>query len=182
MQCEIIAIGTELLLGQIQDTNSAWLGENLALIGIDNYYQTKIGDNEDRIVTAIRLALSRSDAIVCCGGLGPTQDDITRESIAKATNTELYLDEKVAEKIEHMFLSRGRHMTPNNLKQAMSYINTDTKDGKEFMKLMKQKSYTKQQGIRAMTLAMRGSAIHGAGPGGVSQFTMHIAKNVKGLK
>ena len=70
----------------------------------------------------------------------------------------------------------------NNLKQAMSYINTDTKDGKEFMKLMKQKSYTKQQGIRAMTLAMRGSAIHGAGPGGVSQFTMHIAKNVKGLK
>ena len=70
----------------------------------------------------------------------------------------------------------------NNLKQAMSYINTDTKDGKEFMKLMKQKSYTKQQGIRAMTLAMRGSAIHCAGPGGVSQFTMHIAKNVKGLK
>ena len=84
------------------------------------------------------------------------------------------LGNKVKESVNEAFV--------NNLKQAMSYINTDTKDGKEFMKLMKQKSYTKQQGIRAMTLAMRGSAIHGAGPGGVSQFTMHIAKNVKGLK
>ena len=119
MQCEIIAIGTELLLGQIQDTNSSWLGENLALVGIDNYYQTKIGDNEQRIIEAIRLALTRSDAIICCGGLGPTQDDITRESIAKATKTKLCLDEEVAKKIELMFSSRGRHMTPNNLKQAM---------------------------------------------------------------
>ena len=119
MQCEIIAIGTELLLGQIQDTNSSWLGENLALIGIDNFYQSKIGDNEERIVAAIKLALSRSDAIICCGGLGPTQDDITREAIARATDTELCLDEKVAKKIENMFSSRGRHMTSNNLKQAM---------------------------------------------------------------
>ena len=119
MQCEIIAIGTELLLGQIQDTNSSWLGENLALIGVDNFYQSKIGDNEERIVAAIKLALSRSDAIICCGGLGPTQDDITREAIARATETELCLDEKVAKKIEIMFSSRGRHMTSNNLKQAM---------------------------------------------------------------
>jgi len=119
VQCEIIAIGTELLLGQIQDTNSSWLGENLALIGVDNYYQSKIGDNEERIVDALKLALSRSDAIICCGGLGPTQDDITREAIAKATDSQLFLDEIVADKIKHMFSSRGRHMTPNNLKQAM---------------------------------------------------------------
>ena len=119
MQCEIIAIGTELLLGQIQDTNSSWLGENLALIGVDNYYQSKIGDNEERIVGALKLALSRSDAIICCGGLGPTQDDITREAIAKATDSKLILNEKVAKKIEYMFSSRGRHMTENNLKQAM---------------------------------------------------------------
>ena len=103
MQCEIIAIGTELLLGQIQDTNSSWLGENLALIGVDNYYQSKIGDNEERIVDALKLALSRSDAIICCGGLGPTQDDITREAIAKATDSQLFLDEIVADKIKHMF-------------------------------------------------------------------------------
>ena len=78
MRTEIVAIGTELLLGQITDTNSSWMGEQLALSGIDSFFQTKVGDNLDRIVDVIELALSRSDAVICCGGLGPTQDDLTR--------------------------------------------------------------------------------------------------------
>ena len=77
MRCEVIAVGTELLLGQIVDTNSAWMGEQLALAGIDSHFQTKVGDNHERMVGAIRLALGRADAVILCGGLGPTQDDIT---------------------------------------------------------------------------------------------------------
>lgn len=83
MRCEVIAVGTELLLGQIVDTNSAWIGEQLALAGIDSNFQTKVGDNLGRMVAAIRLALERADAVILCGGLGPTQDDITREAIAE---------------------------------------------------------------------------------------------------
>ena len=82
MQCEVVAVGTELLLGQIVDTNSSWLGEHLAMAGIDSYFQTKVGDNHARIVSVLRQALGRSDAVIVCGGLGPTQDDITREAIA----------------------------------------------------------------------------------------------------
>ena len=73
MRCEVIAVGTELLLGQIVDTNSSWMGEHLALAGIDSHFQTKVGDNLERIVSSIRLGLTRSDAIILCGGLGPTQ-------------------------------------------------------------------------------------------------------------
>ena len=79
MRCEVLAIGTELLLGQIVDTNSAWIGEQLALTGIDSYEHRVIGDNQGRIVAALRDMLSRADAVVICGGLGPTQDDLTRE-------------------------------------------------------------------------------------------------------
>ena len=82
MRTEVVAIGTELLLGQITDTNSSWIGEQLALSGIDTFFQTKVGDNLDRIVSTLSLALDRSDAVICCGGLGPTQDDLTREAIA----------------------------------------------------------------------------------------------------
>src|SRR6476469_5897701 len=70
MRCEVVAIGTELLLGQIVDTNSAWIGEQLALTGIDSHFQTKVGDNLGRIVSALRIALDRSDAVLVCGGLG----------------------------------------------------------------------------------------------------------------
>ena len=84
MRCEVVAIGTELLLGIIVDGNSAWIGEQLALAGIDSYYQVKVGDNFGRIEACIRQALERSDAVICCGGLGPTQDDITRDVIAQA--------------------------------------------------------------------------------------------------
>ena len=118
MRCEVVAVGTELLLGQIVDTNSAWIGEQLALAGIDSYFQTKVGDNHARIVSALRVALERSDAVIVFGGLGPTQDDITREAIAEVMGVGLELDDDVAARIEAMFASRGRRMAANNLRQA----------------------------------------------------------------
>ena len=118
MRCEIIAIGTELLLGQIVDTNSSWLGQELALAGIDSVHQSKVGDNLERIVDSIRQALGRSDAVILCGGLGPTQDDITREAIAEVMGVSLVRDHEIGEKIRELFTSRGREMTQNNLRQA----------------------------------------------------------------
>jgi nicotinamide-nucleotide amidase len=119
MRCEIVAVGTELLLGQIVDTNSAWMGEQLALAGIDCTNGQTVGDNLQRMVDAIGLALSRSDAVVVCGGLGPTQDDITREAIAAVMGVRLVQDDDVADRILEMFASRGRRMPANNLRQAM---------------------------------------------------------------
>jgi nicotinamide-nucleotide amidase len=107
-----------LLLGQVVDTNSAWIGEQLALAGIDSHLQVKVGDNQGRIVTAIRQALARSEAVICCGGLGPTQDDITREAIAEVLAVPLELDDAVAARIEEFFVGRGRGMARNNLRQA----------------------------------------------------------------
>ena len=118
MRCEVIAVGTELLLGQINDTNSTWIGERLALIGIDSHYQTKVGDNLERIVGAIRLALGRSDAVILCGGLGPTQDDITREAIAQVMGVPLLRDAAIVAHITELFRARGRAMPDNNLRQA----------------------------------------------------------------
>ena len=119
MKCEIIAVGTELLLGQIVDTNSSWMGEQLALAGIDSHYQTKVGDNWQRIEESVRLGLERSDAVIMCGGLGPTQDDITRDVIASVTGSELVFDNDIADRIREMFRSRGRDMPDNNLRQAL---------------------------------------------------------------
>ena len=118
MRCEVLAIGTELLLGQIVDTNSAWIGQQLALTGIDSHYQTKVGDNQARMVDALRLALSRSDAVLCCGGLGPTQDDITREAIAEVMGVPLRRHESLVAAIEALFRARGRDMPASNLRQA----------------------------------------------------------------
>ena len=118
MRCEIVAVGTELLLGQIVDTNSSWMGEQLALAGIDSHFQTKVGDNQGRMVSCIRLALERSDAVILCGGLGPTQDDITRESIAQVMGVALERDEAMAQRIRGYFHRRGRHFAENNLRQA----------------------------------------------------------------
>ncbi len=118
MRCEIVAIGTELLLGQIVDTNSSWMGERLAIIGVEHQRQTKVGDNLGRIVDAISEALERADAVVVCGGLGPTQDDITREAIAQVMGVELVRDDAVADVIRELFASRGRTMPDNNLRQA----------------------------------------------------------------
>ena len=118
MRCEVIAIGTELLLGIIVDSNSAWIGEQLALAGIDSYFQVKVGDNFARIEACIRQALERSDAVICCGGLGPTQDDITRDVIARVMGVEMRRDAAIADKIRKIFESRGRVMSANNLRQA----------------------------------------------------------------
>jgi competence/damage-inducible protein CinA-like protein len=118
MRCEVVAIGTELLLGQIVDTNSAWIGAQLAQAGIDSYFQTKVGDNLTRIVGCIRQALERSDAVILCGGLGPTQDDITREAIAEVMGVPLVRSAEMAERIRALFAARGRVMAANNLRQA----------------------------------------------------------------
>ncbi|HSA83166.1 MAG TPA: competence/damage-inducible protein A [Geminicoccaceae bacterium] len=118
MRCEVVAVGTELLLGQIVDSNSAWIGEQLALAGIDSHFQSKVGDNLARIVSCIRLALERSDAAILCGGLGPTQDDITREAIAEVMGVPLIRSPEMAERIRALFASRGRQMAANNLRQA----------------------------------------------------------------
>ncbi|MEZ5230193.1 MAG: competence/damage-inducible protein A [Acidimicrobiales bacterium] len=126
MRVEVVAVGTELLLGQIVDTNSSWIGEQLALVGLNSHYQTKVGDNPARIREVIELALSRSDAVICCGGLGPTQDDLTREVIAELMGVELVRDETIVARITEMFASRGRAMPDNNLRQAMVPVGATT--------------------------------------------------------
>lgn len=118
MICEVVAIGTELLLGPSVDTNSAWIGERLAENGIDSHFHTVVGDNHERMVEALRVALSRSDAVVVTGGLGPTQDDITREAIAEVMGVPLFRDDAVAHRIRLMFEARGRSMAASNLRQA----------------------------------------------------------------
>ncbi|MGE0700648.1 MAG: CinA family nicotinamide mononucleotide deamidase-related protein [Hyphomicrobiaceae bacterium] len=118
MRCEVVAIGTELLLGVIVDSNSSWIGEQLALAGIDSLFQTKVGDNFGRMEMVIRQALERSDAVICCGGLGPTQDDITRDVIAKVMGVPLRRDDAIASEIRRRFEVRGRTMSANNLRQA----------------------------------------------------------------
>ncbi|HUC37795.1 MAG TPA: competence/damage-inducible protein A [Acidimicrobiales bacterium] len=118
MRVEILAVGTELLLGQIADTNSAWLGEQLAAAGVDSHFHQAVGDNQARIVLALRAALARSDGVVVCGGLGPTHDDITRDAIAEVMNVPLVRDEEVLEHIRGFFGARGRVMSDNNARQA----------------------------------------------------------------
>jgi nicotinamide-nucleotide amidase len=118
MRCDVVAVGTELLLGQIIDTNSSWIGEQLATVGINSLLQIKVGDNKERIVAAIRDRLQEADAVVVCGGLGPTHDDLTREAIATVMGVSLELDDDIAAVIEAMFASRKRRMPANNLKQA----------------------------------------------------------------
>lgn len=118
MRCEVLAIGTELLLGQIVDTNSAWIGEQLAASGIDSFEHRVIGDNQTRIVGALRDLFSRSDAVLVCGGLGPTQDDLTRDAIAELMGVGLVRRQELAETIAQMFRARVRDMPQNNLRQA----------------------------------------------------------------
>jgi nicotinamide-nucleotide amidase len=111
-------VGTELLLGQIVDTNSAWIGEQLAAAGIDTYLHVQVGDNQARMVEMLRYLLNQADAVIVCGGLGPTQDDITREAIAEVMGTSLERRDDLADAIREMFLSRGRAMPASNLRQA----------------------------------------------------------------
>ena len=119
MRCDVVAIGTELLLGQIVDTNSSWLGEQLSAAGIDSCLQVKVGDNLGRMVKAIRSTLDDADAVIICGGLGPTHDDITREAIAEIMGVELEFNDEVGMVIAEMFASRNRRMPEINMRQAM---------------------------------------------------------------
>ena len=119
MKCNVVAVGTELLLGQIVDTNSSYIGEQLAAAGIASHLQLKVGDNLDRIVEAFQVGLKDADAIIVCGGLGPTHDDLTREAIAAVMGVELQHNAEVAAVIEEMFARRQRKMAANNLRQAL---------------------------------------------------------------
>ena len=124
--CEVVAVGTELLLGQIVDTNSSWIGEQLALNGMDSYFQTKVGDNPERIKKTLEQALGRSDFVIVCGGLGPTQDDLTRDVIAEVMGVELVTDNELVERISAIFGNRGREMPLNNLRQAQVPLGAET--------------------------------------------------------
>ena len=124
--CEVVAVGTELLLGQIVDTNSSWIGEQLALNGMDSYFQTKVGDNPERIKKTLEQAIDRSDFVIVCGGLGPTQDDLTRDVIAEVMGVELVTDNELVERISAIFGNRGREMPLNNLRQAQVPLGAET--------------------------------------------------------
>ncbi len=118
MRCDVLAVGTELLLGQITDTNSQWIGEQFAAAGVDSLLQVKVGDNLGRVESVLRRMLADADAVLMCGGLGPTHDDLTREAIAAVMGVPMRQDDAVADFIRELFASRGRRMAENNLRQA----------------------------------------------------------------
>ncbi len=118
MRAETISIGTELLLGQITDTNAVWIAERLSEVGVDLYFRTTVGDNVGRIVDAIKHALTRADVIITTGGLGPTVDDVTREAVARAADRDLVLDDQLLEQIRARFGKWGTPMSENNVRQA----------------------------------------------------------------
>ena len=118
MTAEIICVGTELLLGNIVDTNAAFLSEKLAYLGINCYFQTVVGDNRDRLLSVINTALSRADILIFSGGLGPTEDDLTKETVAEALGKKLIRDKWAEQEIADYFALRGRIPTDNNWKQA----------------------------------------------------------------
>jgi nicotinamide-nucleotide amidase len=119
MTVEILSIGTELLLGQVVDTNAAWLSARLAEIGVGVYRRTTVGDNRERIIQALRDALERADGVITIGGLGPTDDDLTREAIAAVLGEPLVLDEGEAARLRAFFAARGREANERQLRQAM---------------------------------------------------------------
>jgi len=118
LAAEIITTGTEILLGEIVDTNAAWIAQQLREAGINLYYKTTVGDNEQRVCDVLSLGLSRSDVLIVTGGLGPTADDITRQAIATVTDAPLYLDEGAVETLKAQFARFGAKMTENNVQQA----------------------------------------------------------------
>ena len=119
MIVELISVGTEILLGNIVNTNAAYLSEQCAALGLSCYYQDVVGDNEERLCETIRTALGRADILLISGGLGPTQDDLTKEAVAKVMGRSLYLHEESKASIQRFFEDRGLEITDNNWKQAM---------------------------------------------------------------
>lgn len=119
MNAEIIAVGTELLLGNIVNTNAQYLSEKLSEAGINVYYQSVVGDNPDRLKACLQQGLDRADMLIITGGLGPTQDDLTKETAAELMGFSLELHEPSLERMKAYFKAVNRPMTPNNKKQAM---------------------------------------------------------------
>lgn len=119
MTVELICVGTELLLGNIVNTNAAYMSEKCAMLGLSMYYQSVVGDNADRLEELLHTAKERSDVIILCGGLGPTQDDLTKETAAKVMGKKLVEDERARQEIEEFLTKRGRKITENNWKQAL---------------------------------------------------------------
>jgi competence/damage-inducible protein CinA-like protein len=125
VRAEVVGVGTELLLGQIANTNAQWISERLAEVGVDVLFHDVVGDNHDRIVEVLRLAIGRSDAVIVTGGLGPTQDDITREAVAAVAGTPLVRRPEIEDWLRRRFERMGRDMPASNLRQA------DVPDGGE---------------------------------------------------
>ena len=119
MTVEFVCVGTEILLGNIVNTNAAYLAEQCAMLGLSCYHQSVVGDNEERMEEVIRQAVSRSDIVILSGGLGPTRDDLTKEVTAKVFGMELVEDPHSRSRIEAYFQKSGRQITENNWKQAM---------------------------------------------------------------
>ena len=119
MTVELICVGTELLLGNIVNTNAAWLAEQCAALGLSCYYQTVVGDNAQRLAGILQTGLERSDILILSGGLGPTQDDLTKETAAQVCGKRLTEDARSLSRIEEYFRERGLRMTDNNRKQAL---------------------------------------------------------------
>jgi len=118
VKAEILSIGTELLLGQIVDTNANFLAQQLPALGLDLYYVSQIGDNLQRLADAFERGLERSDVIITSGGLGPTEDDLTREAIAQVMGEQLEIQPHLEEELRAFFVRRGRTMPERNVKQA----------------------------------------------------------------
>lgn len=118
MHAEVISVGTEILLGQITDTNSTFISQRLAELGIDVYFKTVVGDNEKRLLQALEIASGRSDMVILSGGLGPTKDDLTKQTVAKFLNCGLLTDKNALEYIEEYYRQNNWKMTDNNLLQA----------------------------------------------------------------
>ncbi|HFU4373272.1 TPA: competence/damage-inducible protein A [Streptococcus suis] len=119
MKAELIAVGTEILTGQIINTNAQFLSEKCAELGIDVYFHTAVGDNEQRLLSVLEVASKRSEIVILCGGLGPTEDDLTKQTLAAFLGRKLVFDEKAMAKLDRFFASRpGRVRTPNNERQA----------------------------------------------------------------
>ncbi len=125
MKAEIITIGTELLLGEIVDTNSAYLTRQLRDIGVNIYYLTTVGDNTERIADAIRIALARSGVVITTGGLGPTVDDMTRQGVALATNRELEFRPDLFEQIRERFEQLGAQIGGNLVAEPQLLLDHD---------------------------------------------------------
>lgn len=119
MQAEVISVGTELLLGDVVDTNASYIARNLASLGIDLFRKTVVGDNKERIARVFKEALERADLIIITGGLGPTEDDLTREAVSEAMGEKLRLNEELLERIKRRFACRKRGTEKGMIKQAM---------------------------------------------------------------